>query len=414
MSSTRIAVALALIAIAAPIAAVLEGGSLVASGIAIGALLTWAALRIGYEPEVTTIAATPTESEATLPFAEVVRLTDDAALILDGMRILHANDRARHLLGPHIVDEDIRVAIRNPAVADHLARGGDGSLEIAGLGGPDRRFDLHSLSIAPGVRFLRLADRTQAHVTDQMRTDFVANASHELRTPLATILGFIETLQDADRPQDAPIRKRFLGIMLGEARRMRQLVDDLLSLSRIEADRFTPPRSPLQLASLAEEVAATITTAEGLTGGRLVISAPAGLPPIAGDRAQMSQLLHNLVGNALKYGRADAPVHINLTRDGDAILLDVVDRGEGIAPEHLPRLTERFYRADPGRSRAAGGTGLGLAIVKHIVERHRGKLEVTSTVGVGTRFRVRLPAMQLTEPGTDRPAVGAADDVTIV
>jgi two-component system phosphate regulon sensor histidine kinase PhoR len=395
MPSVRVALAVVVLAILAALAAVIEGGLLTPLGMLLGGLIGGLAMW-ATQPADTGIVDSLGETEATLPLPDVVTLTDDAAMILDGNRVIHANAAARGLLGPHIEDEDLRLAIRNPAVAEHLASGSTAPLDVIGLGESSRRFELHAIPIAPGFRFIRLADRTQAHVTDQMRTDFVANASHELRTPLATILGFIETLQDANRPEDAATRTRFLGIMLGEARRMRQLVDDLVSLSRIEADRFSPPRDPLLLASLAEEVAATITTAEALMPQRLIVTTESGLPAVAGDRAQLSQLLHNLIGNALKYGRVGTPIRIDLSRDGDTVRLDVVDQGDGIPSEHLPRLTERFYRVDPGRSRAAGGTGLGLAIVKHIVERHRGRLEIESAVGVGSRFRVRLPV--LSEP----------------
>jgi two-component system phosphate regulon sensor histidine kinase PhoR len=222
-----------------------------------------------------------------------------------------------------------------------------------------------------------------------MRVDFVANASHELRTPLASLIGFIETLEDADRPEDAPVRARFLGIMAGEARRMQRLVDDLISLSRIEGDRHRVPGEAVALEAVAREVA---EMAGDSTRGRIVIKAEGEVPAIAGDRVQISQLVSNLIGNALKYGDPARPVRVTLSRHrGVMVRLVVADEGEGIDARHLPRLTERFYRADPSRSRAGGGTGLGLAIVKHIVERHRGRLDIASTRGVGTRVTVLLP-----------------------
>jgi two-component system phosphate regulon sensor histidine kinase PhoR len=180
--------------------------------------------------------------------------------------------------------------------------------------------------------------------------------------------------------------------MFAEARRMQQLVDDLISLSRIEAEKFRVPQTPIDLGSLIEEVGRSIRAGQRDDERQLVFEAADDVRPIAGDRIQLSQLLHNLIGNALKYGRPGTPVRIDLHNDaGSMARLSVSDEGDGIAPEHLPRLTERFYRVDPGRSRAMGGTGLGLAIVKHIVERHRGRLDIESEVGKGTTVHVLLP-----------------------
>ncbi len=174
---------------------------------------------------------------------------------------------------------------------------------------------------------------------------------------------------------------------------MQRLVDDLISLSRIEADKHRAPADAVSLGALARETADTL---RGDRSGRsrVELQIEEGLPAIAGDRAQLSQLLHNLVGNALKYGDPARPVRVTVARGGPTMVrLAVIDEGEGIAPQHLPRLTERFYRVDAGRSRAVGGTGLGLAIVKHIVERHRGRLDIASTQGVGTTVTVLLPVL---------------------
>jgi two-component system, OmpR family, phosphate regulon sensor histidine kinase PhoR len=228
-----------------------------------------------------------------------------------------------------------------------------------------------------------------------MRVDFVANASHELRTPLATILGFIETLEDEAAASDPAVRGRFLKIMAGEAARMRDLLDDLMSLSRIEAERFTIPRGPVDLLSVLADVESGLAWLIEEKGARLAIENEAGDATVSGDRAQLCQLLQNLVANALKYGRAGETVTVRLDDAGPEMLrISVIDRGEGIAPEHLPRLTERFYRVDPSRSRSVGGTGLGLAIVKHIVGRHRGRLDIRSRLGEGTSVRVYLPRAQ--------------------
>ena len=246
--------------------------------------------------------------------------------------------------------------------------------------------------LSDGSRLVRLTDLSQLRAAEQMRADFVANASHELRTPLATILGFIETLQDPDTGGDAETRDRFLRIMLDEATRMRGLVDDLMSLSRIEADRFAAPRDPIDVVPVIEEVRTSLSQLIAARGATLAVERETESTHVLGDRAQLVQLFSNLIVNALKYGRTDAPVRVRIEDGGgDLLRISVIDEGEGIAPEHLPRLTERFYRVDASRSRAAGGTGLGLAIVKHIVLRHRGRLDIRSTLGVGTEVRVDLP-----------------------
>ncbi|KQT31874.1 ATPase [Sphingomonas sp. Leaf412] len=318
----------------------------------------------------------------------------DPALLIRGGRVVIANRAARALLGDHVVGEDARVAIRHPGAAEHLAdaaRGETRAIDLVGLGGLDERWQMRGAGIGADTLLVHLANRTGEHAAERMRVDFVANASHELRTPLASILGYVETLQDAAGDEPA-VRNRFLGIVFDEARRMERLVEDLMSLSRIEADKFRLPATQVDVAALAREVCATLSTTHGDRGGDIVLAIDADVPAVTGDAAQLSQLLHNLVGNAMKYGRAGTPVRVSMTRGDDVACLRVADEGDGIPPEHLPRLTERFYRVDPGRSRSLGGTGLGLAIVKHIVERHRGRLDIASEPGVGTRVTVALPA----------------------
>jgi two-component system phosphate regulon sensor histidine kinase PhoR len=241
---------------------------------------------------------------------------------------------------------------------------------------------------------VHLSDRSEAVAAEKMRVDFVANASHELRTPLATMLGFIETLQDDRAAGDKATRARFLDIMKGEGKRMQQLIDDLMSLSRIEAERFRAPQDPVDLLALVDEVRTGCAQLIAQRESALVLDNEAGSAIVPGDRGQLLQLLRNLVVNALKYGREGEPVLVRLEAPApDRVKLSVVDHGEGIAPEHLPRLTERFYRVDAGRSRAVGGTGLGLAIVKHIVGRHRGTLDIRSRLGEGTSVSVELPRL---------------------
>ena len=337
-------------------------------------------------PLQTRIVSEPAEN------AEAVILeaiSEPVLFVVDG-RVRVANDAAQVLLGAHIVGEDVRLAIRHPAAAERLAAGSpDDSIELVGLGGRDQRFELNVATTAPGRRIVHLIDRTGRHAVEQARIDFVANASHELRTPLAAILGFIETLSDDNAGGDPAVRARFLSIMGEEARRMQRLIDDLISLSRIEAEKHDLPTTTVALPALIKQVA-------GESRADLTLEIEDNVAPVAGESAQLSQVLHNLIGNAVKYGRADAAVTVALKDDGNSVRLSVADQGDGIAPEHLPRLTERFYRVDSGRSRALGGTGLGLAIVKHIVERHRGRLEIASKIGVGTTVSVVLPAAPAT------------------
>ena len=323
-------------------------------------------------------------------------------LVQDG-RVVLANRAARTLLGTHILGEDARVAIRHPAAAERLGTPGpiDGErpIELVGLGTRDQRWEMLLSETSEGQRIVYLVDQTGNYAAERMRIDFVANASHELRTPLASILGFIETLRD-EAGEDAEVRARFLKVMDDEARRMQRLVEDLISLSRIEAEKFRLPDQAVDLAQLVEDTREELADAAGDRGQDLVATIAPNLAPVSGDRVQLSQMLHNLIGNAMKYGRAGTPVTIALKRDDAGMIrLSIRDEGDGIAAVHIPRLTERFYRADAGRSRSLGGTGLGLAIVKHIVERHRGRLDIVSQVGVGTTVSVILPPSSATPKG---------------
>src|SRR5579883_1293952 len=246
---------------------------------------------------------------------------------------------------------------------------------------------------------LTLHDITGLKRAEQMRADFIANAGHELKTPLATLIGFIETLLGPAR-DDAAARERFLGIMQGQATRMARLVDDLLSLSRIELNEHVAPTARVALPPLVEHIAAAHELRAGERGIRLVLSLPADLPEVLGDADELAQVFQNLLDNAIKYGRPDTQVSVAAEAGGGFVRVAVIDQGEGIASDQLPRLTERFYRVDTARSRELGGTGLGLAIVKHILNRHRGRLEIDSALGVGSTFTVwmRAAAPAVTEP----------------
>ncbi|WP_267386970.1 ATP-binding protein [Sphingomonas sp. GC_Shp_3] len=330
------------------------------------------------------------------PIPTVIGAIVEPILIVTGGQVSHANDAARALLGGHIVGQDVRLAIRHPGAAERLMSPPSDvrqpSVNLVGLGAREQRWEMRIGDTPDGQRIVHLIDQTGSYAAERMRVDFVANASHELRTPLASILGYIETLGD-EAGDEKGLRDRFLKIMFDEARRMQRLVEDLISLSRIEAEKYRLPDRAVDLAELIAEVRGSILDAQGEGGAPIVAEVAADVPPVSGDRAQLSQVLHNLVGNARKYGRKGAPVTILLEQHATGMVrLAVRDEGDGIPPEHIPRLTERFYRVDPGRSRAAGGTGLGLAIVKHIVERHRGRLDIESVQGHGTTVTVLIPA----------------------
>lgn len=367
---------------------------------AIAALGTWFACRPA--PPADPVIAPQAEEPAQPNLEEVIEAIDDPMLLVSGQIVTLANSAARSVLGDHIVGEDVRLAIRHPAATDRLTlRGTDAGAEssgepiqLVGLGDRNRRWELVVHPIWGRGLLVRLADRTGTHAAEQMRVDFVANASHELRTPLATLLGFIETLEDGKAAEDPATRARFLKIMFGEAKRMQRLVEDLMSLSRIEAEKYSLPQTSVPLGPLIDEVRGALHSGIVADHDRVIVDIAPDASPVPGDRAQLSQLLHNIIGNALKYGRAGSPVRVSVKNAPDNMVrLSVRDEGDGIPVEHIPRLTERFYRVDPGRSRSLGGTGLGLAIVKHIVERHRGRMEIRSEVGRGTVVTILLPAI---------------------
>ena len=246
---------------------------------------------------------------------------------------------------------------------------------------------------------LTLRDLTPLRLAEEMRSDFVANASHELRTPLASLSGFIETLQGPAR-SDAPARDRFLAIMKEQATRMARLIDDLLSLSRIEQKAHIHPDNSVDLGALVRQVADGLSPLALEREVEVKIADPASSLLVPGDRDELIRVFENLIENALKYGAPGRRVDITLVGEpanGAAreAVVSVRDYGPGIAPEHLPRLTERFYRVDISESRAQGGTGLGLALVKHILNRHRGRLVIESTPGAGATFAVRLPLLKM-------------------
>jgi two-component system phosphate regulon sensor histidine kinase PhoR len=266
---------------------------------------------------------------------------------------------------------------------------------------------------SPRVTAVVLHDVTAALRAQEARADFVANASHELRTPLAALSGFIDTLKGHARDDEAA-REKFLDIMSVEAGRMRRLIDDLLSLTRIEQNEHVPPQDEVDIHGVVRDAAAALQGLARLENMTLRVEQANGLPAIAGDRDELIQLFQNLMHNAIKYGRPGGHVWVSLAsasgpiappgrHKADAFVsIAVKDDGEGIPREAIPRLTERFYRVDVRRSRERGGTGLGLAIVKHIVNRHHGRLLIDSRDGEGSTFTVLLPAETAREQGLSR------------
>lgn len=354
-------------------------------------------------------------------------LVDPLVVVDQDRRVIRANRAARVLFGERMPDRDLAASLRNPLVlgAVDAAIGGASSrtLDLSMPVPVERTFQVRVQPFrqdqpdgekAGCTVLVTLHDVTAMKRSERMRADFVANASHELRTPLSTLLGFVETLRGPARG-DQEAHDHFLAIMHEQASRMSRLVGDLLSLSRIELDEHMAPTGRLDLPALLGSVVATLELKAKARRIRIRLEAPSVVPPVTGDADQLSQVFQNLIDNALKYGREDSEVTVAVgTSDGvlagsalanvprltpaapasgpDMVSVAVIDRGEGIARTHLPRLTERFYRADAARSKALGGTGLGLAIVKHIVNRHRGRLTIESEVGQGSTFTVYLPA----------------------
>ncbi len=344
---------------------------------------------------------------ADLPHAaELLEAIPDPVLIVDtGRNLVAANAAATDTFGATGLGRDLAQTVRHPDVlraADEMLSAGECPETVIELAAPVRR--TFGLSVTPlrhgaaaPLLMLLFRDITVATRAEEIRADLVANVSHELRSPLSSVLGFIETLKGPAR-DDPAVQERFLDIMEGEAARMANLIDDLLSLSRVEINEHVPPSEPVDLEPV---IASTVDTLAGAAQRKemaIEMDVAAGLQPVAGDVDQLRQVFQNLVDNAVKYGREGSAVEISLQplprmreTGGVGVAVAIRDHGEGIAPEHLPRLTERFYRVDKGRSRSLGGTGLGLAIVKHIVSRHRGYLTVDSEVGAGTTFTVVLP-----------------------
>lgn len=334
----------------------------------------------------------------------LAKLPDPLMLLDESGRVVFMNSAMYTIIGIAPESRHVSLVVRTPAVLEAIAHttatGEDQSVEFATPVPVARSYQAYTtrLAVKPPVTTLLLHDLTAIKRTEQMRVDFVANASHELRTPLAAVSGFIDTLKGHAR-DDAQARDRFLDIMSVEAGRMRRLIEDLLSLTRIELNEHVRPSGKVSVESIVREAFAALGPLAQIDGIKLEINAAPNLPMVTGERDELIQLFQNLIHNAIKYGKQGGHVWVSLqtvgssgARGADTMLSATVrDDGEGIAQEAIPRLTERFYRVDVKRSREKGGTGLGLAIVKHIVNRHQGKLSIESKAGEGSTFTVLLP-----------------------
>jgi two-component system phosphate regulon sensor histidine kinase PhoR len=345
--------------------------------------------------------------DAALIEAVIAGLPDPVVVLDKEGRVVALNVAASALAPALRRGEPALFALRMPAIIDAIrqatASGEAQRVEFSERVPLDRRYEAHVVPVTlqrtrpampPDLVLMTFHNQTPLRRIEEMRADFVANASHELRTPLATLIGFVETLQGPAR-NDAAARERFLGIMKQQADRMARLIDDLLSLSRIELNAHRRPDTQVDLLAVVHQVVDGLQTVASSRDVEISITAPEEPLVILGDRDELVRVWENLVENALKYGGTGKRVDIRLAREAASqpaeAAVGVRDYGPGIAPEHLPRLTERFYRVDVGQSRAEGGTGLGLALVKHILNRHGGRLAIESVVGEGATFTVRLP-----------------------
>ncbi|HEY1245120.1 MAG TPA: ATP-binding protein [Hyphomicrobiaceae bacterium] len=359
-------------------------------------------------------AAVPSPAQSGADPQRLWRLVVDAmpepAVALNGAgRIVHANRPAEAQFGAGRRGGHIASMSRDPgllaAVEEALATRRAQSVEVHGRVPVERRLRATVAPIGETVAQAREAptllitfrDLSEQDRLARMRADFVANASHELRTPLAYLKGSVETLLGPAR-DDAAARETFLRTMGEQAERMSRLVDDLLSLSRVEMREYLPPSGEADLGAVLADVAQALEPMAQQAGVALSVSGLDGAGAVRGDPDELAQVFQNLIQNAVKYGRDGGKVEVRLSReppDGRPLRyrVDVIDDGPGIAPQHLPRLTERFYRVNVVASREKGGTGLGLAIVKHVLNRHRGELLITSRLGHGSTFSVILPGM---------------------
>jgi two-component system phosphate regulon sensor histidine kinase PhoR len=376
-------------------------------------------------PPRTRAAALPAGDEGILsPLVRKVlgQMPVPVMLLDEGARVLFVNEPMRAVVGASVEKKPISTVLRNPevlnAIAQTTADGEPATAQFTIAVPIERHYEAYSarVSFAPTVIVLMLHDLTAIRRSEQMRADFVANASHELRTPLAAVSGFIDTLRGHAKDDEAA-RANFLDIMGVQTARMSRLIDDLLSLTRIELNEHVPPQGRVAVEGTVREAAAALEPLARPDRIAISIAARDGLPAVTGERDELIQLFQNLIHNAIKYGREGGHVWITMDMppdDDGQLFVTVRDDGEGIPATAVPRLTERFYRVDVKRSREKGGTGLGLAIVKHIVSRHQGRLVIESKPGEGSSFTVFLPVIGRTissESGPKSPIPAPVTEV---
>ena len=339
-------------------------------------------------------------------FDSLSELFNEAIIIVDQAGVVErSNAKALDLLGAHIAHRPLDNFLRHPDFQDALdaasTSGKTTDLNYTRMGQVRRDFKIRIAPFENAQIILVLFDITMELSVERIQSEFVANVSHELRSPLTALTGFIETLQTSAR-EDVEARERFLGIMQSEADRMQRLIDGLLSLSRVEAEEHRAPRNALDLVKVIEDTNAALRFRASGNDMDIVVyndwPEEDGVPVVNGAADEMFEVLHNLIENAIKYGRQGSEIAVRVSTGRgvdqkfrqDMVNVQIINQGETIGEEHLARLTERFYRVDKGRSRNMGGSGLGLAIVKHIVNRHRGRLRITSNDGE-TCFSITLP-----------------------
>ncbi|MEM7268287.1 MAG: ATP-binding protein [Pseudomonadota bacterium] len=334
--------------------------------------------------------------------SEILDGFSDAAFMVDPARkLLAANQSARRVFGVEPTGQDFVRVMRRPEVLsliDRVLRGEARAQDVMRLDSALRgTFRVTVARVQDEGAIISFADLSPLREAEQMRSDFVANVSHELRSPLTALSGFIETLK-GPASSDPSAQGRFLDLMEREAARMNRLIADLLSLSRVEVEARVRPTAPVDIKSVVSRVIATLSLQAERETVHIELDAPSAAITIEGDEDQLMQVFQNLIENAIKYGGSGKIVSVAIRQRpsapgmrGAVASIEVADEGPGVPPEHVPRLTERFYRVDAGRSRDKGGTGLGLAIVKHIVQRHRGRLLIESEPGAGATFTVLLP-----------------------
>jgi two-component system phosphate regulon sensor histidine kinase PhoR len=317
-------------------------------------------------------------------------------LLDDNEQVLFVNRSMRDVLEPGLDRKRASSVLRNPDVLEAIAEARSGRATNVPFSLPvpiERYFQAYAarISVSPSVTALLLHDLTVVRRSEQLRADFIANASHELRTPLAAVSGFIDTLRGHAK-EDEAARAQFLDIMSVEAARMRRLIDDLLSLSRIEMNEHVKPEGRIPLESVVRQAINALKPLAAQDGIVMTMEVQPGVAPVIGEQDELVQLFQNLIHNAIKYGREQGVVQVTVGQLDGQVFVAIRDNGEGIAAGAIPRLTERFYRVDVKRSRERGGTGLVLAIVKHIINRHQGRLGIESRQGEGSTFTVFLPA----------------------